>query len=99
MCGGTRALDALLHLDFFAAFCFNPFVLLVVLLAVVLDVIALVRLLRGETRLLVLPGWGWVVLAVLLIVWAVLRNYLMIAHGYDPVGDLGAFWQGIRRVI
>ena len=97
LCGGTRAVDALLHLDVAAALRFNPFVVFSAVLAVGLDIVALVRLLKGETRLLVMPEWGWVVLVILMLVYTVLRNYLMIAHGYDPVGDLGAFWQGLRR--
>ncbi|MBR3895054.1 MAG: DUF2752 domain-containing protein [Clostridia bacterium] len=97
LCGGTRALEALLHFDLLAAFRFNFFVAFVAVLAAVLDVIALIRLLRGKERLLILPGWGWIALAVFMILYAVLRNYLMIAHGYDPVGDLGRFWQGLRR--
>ncbi len=97
LCGGTRALDALLHFDLLAALRFNSFVAFAAVLAVVLDLIALARLLRGESRLLIFPNWAWIALAVLMLVYAILRNYLMIAHGYDPVGDLGGFWQAIRK--
>ena len=97
LCGGTRALTALLRFDLLAAFRFNFFVAFTAVLAVVLDLIALIRLLRGKERLLILPNWGWVALALFMIVYAVLRNYLMIAHGIDPVGDLGIFWNALRR--
>lgn len=91
-CGGTRALAALLRLDVVSALRFNPFLVLVAVLAVAFDVWALVRLLRGKKELLPLPGWFWIVSVVLMIVYAVLRNYLMIVHGYDPTGDLVNFW-------
>ena len=46
-CGGTRALAALLRLDVVSALRFNPFLVLVAVLAVAFDVWALVRLLRA----------------------------------------------------
>ena len=97
LCGGTRAVESLLHLDVAAALRFNPFVVFVILLAVIFDIIALVRLLRGKARLFVFPEWGWIVLVAVMVAYLVLRNYLMIAHGYDPVGDLGAFWRRLRK--
>lgn len=97
LCGGTRAMDALLHLDVVAALRFNPLVVVLTALAIAFDTVALIRLLKGETRLWIFPDWGWIVLVALMIAYTVLRNYLMIAHGYDPVGDLGAFWQGVRK--
>lgn len=90
-------MDALLHLDVVAALRFNPLVVVLVALAIAFDTVALIRLLKGETRLWIFPDWGWIVLIALMIAYTVLRNYLMIAHGYDPVGDLGAFWQGLRK--
>lgn len=97
LCGGTRAANALLHLDIVAALRFNPLVVVLVVLAIVLDIVALVRLLKGKSKLLLFPEWGWIALVALMIAYTVLRNYLMIAHGYDPVGDLGVFWQGLRK--
>lgn len=97
LCGGTRAVSALLRFDLAAAFANNAFVVILVFLALALDVWALIRLLRGHRNLLPLPGWVWIVLAVAMILYAVLRNYLMIAHGIDPVGDLGVFWKALKR--
>ena len=91
-CGGTRSVGALLRFDVVSAMRYNALVPPLVLLGLVLDVFALVRLLRGEKRLLRLPKWSWIAAIAVLIAYAVLRNYLMIAHGYDPVGDLGRFW-------
>lgn len=97
LCGGTRAVSSLLRLEIAEAFSYNAFVVLLVIVAIGLDVWAFVRLLRGHTNLLPLPGWIWIVFAVLLILYGVLRNYLMIARGVDPVGDLGVFWNGFRQ--
>ena len=92
LCGGTRAIAALLRLDFVSAFAFNPFVTLSLLVALGLDVCALIRLLQGKSDLFPIPGWFWVIMTILMIVYAVLRNYLMIAYGYDPTGDLVFIW-------
>ena len=92
-CGGTRAAAALLRLDLAAALAANPLVTLLALAAIVLDLVALIRLLRGHTELIRLPAWLWIPLLVLFLAWGVLRNYLLIAHGYDPLGDLIGFWR------
>ena len=92
LCGGTRAVAALLRLEFTEALRCNAFVVMAVLSVVVMDVVALVRLIRKKERLLPLPSWSWIPYVALLLLYAVLRNYLMIAHGYDPTGDLGFIW-------
>ena len=94
LCGGTRAVEALLRFDLVTAWNNNAFVVLVAFAVLVLDLVALIRLLCGCQKILPIPDWSWIVAVVLMILYAVLRNYLMIAHGYDPVGDLGAFWRG-----
>ena len=92
LCGGTRAVEALLRLQFAEAFSYNPLVVVGIVIFLVLDVIALIRLFRGKENLYPIPGWAWVAGAVLLVCYGVLRNYLMIRHGYDPTGDLVRFW-------
>ncbi len=94
LCGGTRAVESLLRLDFVGAFRANAVVVILILLLIALEIVALVRLLRGHERLLPLPRWSWIVLLVLLLGFAVLRNWLMIARGIDPTGDLGQVWNG-----
>ena len=91
-CGGTRSVGALLRLDFALAFQYNALIPILLILMIALDIVALVRLLRGERKLLPLPNQSWIFGIVVLVGYAILRNYLMIAHGYDPVGDLGVFW-------
>ncbi len=96
LCGGTRALSAFLHLDFRLAWQYNALVTVMLCFAIVLDVVALIRLLRGKQKLLPLPERFWIVLVILMLLYGILRNFLMIAYGYDPVGDLAWFWQAIR---
>ena len=88
LCGGTRALEALLHLDLLTAFRYNALVVILAFIVLILDIWGLIRLLSGKNVLIPLKGWCWVALSVLVVIYAFLRNYLMIVHGYDPVGDL-----------
>ncbi len=92
LCGGTRALEAILHGDLALAFAYNPYVIVLGLVAIALDAVALVRLLRKKEPLLPYMRYAWVVFLVSAVLFAVLRNYMMISGGYDPIGDLGSFW-------
>lgn len=92
LCGGTRAVRELLRLQLGKAFSYNPVVVLGILVFLVLDVIALVRLLRGKSKLYRIPTWGWIVAVTILVTYGILRNYLMIRWGNDPTGDLVRFW-------
>ncbi|MBQ7334872.1 MAG: DUF2752 domain-containing protein [Clostridia bacterium] len=96
VCGGTRAVDALLHLDVVGALRYNPLVTIGILILLIADFVAWVRFFRHEPPFLRFPQWSWVVMAVVLVGYAVLRNYLMIAHGIDPTGDLVDFWNSVR---
>lgn len=97
VCGGTRAVEAILRLNFVAAFQWNAYVTLLVLLILSLDVIAWIRYARKKEPLLRIPAWGWIAFVLSLIGYFILRNYLMIAHGIDPTGDLGAFWKVVFK--
>ncbi len=92
LCGGTRAVASLLRFDLIGAFQCNAYVTLLVVVLLVLDILALVRLMQGKDRLLPVRRWLWILLIILLPLYCILRNYLMIAHGIDPVGDLGVIW-------
>lgn len=97
LCGGTRAVSALLRLRFAAAFHANAYVVLLAGVALAHYILAWVRLLRGEQKLFRFLAWEWIAVGVLLVVWGVVRNLLMVYVGYDPLGDLGVFWNGIRQ--
>lgn len=98
MCGGTRAIEELLHFRLIRALSCNPYVMGSLFLLIGFDIAAFVRLGRGRERIYEIPSWLWIVMAVCLVIWGILRNYLMIAHGYDPLGDLGDFWSEQRFV-
>ena len=98
MCGGTRAVAALVRFDFLAAWNYNAFVVLLAFVVFALDVWAWVRYAQKKEPLIVLPKWIWIVLAVALLTFFILRNVLMIFFGIDPTGDLVYFWDAIRAV-
>lgn len=99
LCGGTRAVMALLRLDLVAAFSYNAFVTVMAFVLIGLDVVAWVRYFQKKEVLLRLPGWCWIAATVVMILYWILRNYLVIAHGIDPTGDLGSIWAAIRAYL
>lgn len=98
MCGGTRAVAALVRFDFLAAWNYNAFVVLLAFVVLAFDVWAWVRYAQKKEPLIVLPKWSWIVLAVSLLTFFILRNVLMIFFGIDPTGDLVYFWDAIRAL-
>lgn len=95
LCGGTRAIEALLRLDPLAALSYNAYVVLLLALLLILDGFAWGRFVRGRDPFPRIPAWGWVALAVSLVTFWLLRNLLMILCGFDPTGDLGRLWQAL----
>ncbi len=96
LCGGTRAVMALLRLDVVSAFCYNAFVTVMAFVILTLDVVAWVRYFQKKDVLLRLPKWSWITASAILLAYWILRNYLVIVHGIDPTGDLAPFWVAIR---
>ena len=92
-CGGTRALEAMLRLDILQAIRFNALVVLLVLALFAWNVLALIRLLRGEKALYRIPVWSWIAVGGAILLFGIVRNVLMIAWGIDPLGDLLIFWK------
>ena len=97
VCGGTRAVDSLLRLDLFSAFAFNPFVSACILALLAVDIVAWARFFQKKRPLFPVPAWVWICLAASMLLYGVLRNYLMIAHGIDPTGDLVGFWNAVMK--
>ncbi|MBE6555955.1 MAG: DUF2752 domain-containing protein [Ruminococcaceae bacterium] len=96
LCGGTRAFSKLLTLSVVEAFSLNPAVLLAALIALALDLRAFFLLLRGSSAPL-LPS-RLVLLAVSYFVgYTVLLNSALL-FGFDLVGDLAHFWNGLSTV-
>ena len=98
MCGGTRAVAALVRFDFLAAWNYNAFVVLLAFVVFALDVWAWVRYAQKKEPLIVLPRWSWIAFVVALVAFFILRNVLMIFFGIDPTGDLVYFWDALRAL-
>ena len=95
LCGGTRAVAALVRLDIQAAWNYNAFVTVFAFIGIALDVWAWVRYFQKKEPLIILPKWSGVVFWILFFTYFVLRNCLMIFFGIDPTGDLVYFWDAI----
>ena len=72
-CGGTRMVLSLLHLDFYQAFRYNPF--LFILLIAGFFYLFFMAIYYQKKRVFILPSiQSWIILIVLLLVYAVMRN-------------------------
>ncbi len=91
-CGGTRAFDALLQLDFGAAVRYNVFLVSLPVMLAALDLLMLVMILKNKRSIARCAITALCIVALWLVVFFVCRNLLMIFAGFDPVGDLGAYW-------
>ena len=97
LCGGTRAIDAMLHLDVLGALRLNAFVVGLTVWLLILDVLAWVRYFRKQPIFYPLRRWVWGLVVALFLLFGIGRNYLMIAHGIDPMGDLVPLWNALLR--
>ena len=92
MCGGTRAVEALLRLQFLQALRANAMIVFLLLAFVAWDIRAAVRLWKGKAQIYRVPTWTWIALGAAFLLFGILRNVLMIVWGMDPLGDLGVIW-------
>ena len=90
LCGGTRALLAILSFDLPAAVRYNFAVMAAIPAVFFLELRALYLLWRGVDKPL-LPRVLLPVTVAYLIVWMLVRNTAMLL-GVDPTGDHAAFW-------
>lgn len=91
-CGGTRAIGALLRCDIIDAFRLNPFVPIAAILFICYDLRAAIAIARGEKLVVKVHNAVWISVAVFLILMTVARNIALVCFGYDPIGDLLAYW-------
>ena len=98
LCGGTRALAALIRFDFAAAWNYNAFVVILAVIALGIDIWAWVRYAQKKEPLVIFPNWAWIVFCAVLVFYFILRNVLMIFFSVDPTGDLGYFWDAMRAI-
>lgn len=87
-CGGTRAVRALIRLDFGQSLYYNPIVILLFLYFLILIVNQIIEVIHPEKpkncRVKVIAGKT---LLAFIICFAILRNYLLIFQGIDMLGD------------
>lgn len=97
LCGGTRAVDAILHFRFAESMRANPVVVLLIFAFLICDLIVFLQLLMKKERILKIPKYAWIVLLVALVLYGILRNVLLIGFEIDPLGDLVLFWKAIKQ--
>ncbi|MBQ2734420.1 MAG: DUF2752 domain-containing protein [Clostridia bacterium] len=92
LCGGTRAVKALLHVDFGAALRYNAAVVAGIAVFLCIETIAWVCFLMKKEPPVRIGKRFWIACASVAALFFVGRNILMIACGIDPIGDLGGLW-------
>ena len=92
LCGGTRAVDELLHFHLLESLRFHPLVLVFAVLIGIWYILAWIRLIRGKSLIIEIPKPLSISLTVALVAFWILRNLLLIVFQIDPVGDLVGFW-------
>lgn len=98
VCGGTRALYALMHLDIIGSVIYNPLCLFLAVCTVCFDLHAFVALLKNRPVILRVGKWFAVATTAILILTFIVRNLLLVLLAFDPIGDLGGFWQAYRII-
>lgn len=94
-CGITRSLWYLMKLDIVSSFVFSPFVLAAVTAFVYCDVKAFVSLIKGKEHIVYISPWISRTLVAVLLLTFIVRNILLVFCGYDPLGNIGEFWEYI----
>ena len=93
LCGGTRAIFALLEFDLISAIKYNSFLFYLALAFIAYDIKACIWAFNGKIDAFVVPKWLVWVTSVLFVAFFIGRNLLMIAWGIDPIGDLVGCWR------
>lgn len=88
-CGCTRALGALLRGDIIDALLSNPFVPATVFIAVYYEWRFLAACRDPHKKV---PSWPFIVYAFSLLIFAALRDLLLVFFGIDHLGDLLQYW-------
>lgn len=88
-CGGTRALEHLLHLRFMQSLLCNPLVLFMAISLIYYWLKALIELIRqhGDAFFSIHLGFLWAFL-IILVSFFFIRNFLLLKFGIDYLGEL-----------
>lgn len=92
-CGGTHAMEALLHFDFAASIQYNPLVLYMVVCVLYYYIKTLVLLIKnhGTAEYSMHLGYLWGFVALMVLVFVV-RNLLVVYCHIDYLGELAQYW-------
>lgn len=91
-CGGTRAVVALFRGQLLSSLAYHPLSLYLVVGFICFDVQTAIAIRKDSPHVLHIPNWYlWGMLIIAATVFIV-RNYLLIVHGWDNLGDLLPFW-------
>ncbi len=87
-CGGTRAVSYLLSGAIFSALKANALVVLAVAYGLFFNIFAIISYIRGREKILPFKPshCAWIIL--IIFAFTVLRNVLLYAFHFDPLGDL-----------
>ena len=92
LCGGTRAFMAIIRFDIVSALKYNAFAVYLFALAIYYEIKSGIMAFRGNNKAFSLPVWLLCLTGGLFVLYFVGRNLLMIFFGFDPTGDLVAYW-------
>lgn len=87
-CGGTRAIFALLSGKLLTSLYYNPAIVLGVVLVMHYEVGVLLTLIKKNGKRYYCTNWSPVIVCLaILVVFTIVRNYLLIGCGYDMLQD------------
>ena len=87
ICGGTRAIAALMRLNISEAIKCNAFVVFLIVIFIYYDISSLVAIIRGKDKVLNISKQMKIAVLLVLSVFFIVRNIALVL-GYDYLGDL-----------
>ena len=92
-CGGTRAVNELLHFHFIKSFLSNPIVIYLAGVFLYYYVGTTLAVWCKGRRIFFRAGnWIWIAGVSIIVLNTILRNYLAIIYGIDYLGDIASYW-------
>ena len=92
LCGGTRAMIALVQGHVWQSLCYNPLSAYLSAGFLYFDIVAAVRIQKDHPTPLSIPTWYWIVGIVMAVLVFLVRNVALIGFGLDNLGDLVGYW-------
>ena len=78
-CGGTRMIGAILQLDFYQAFRYNPLLFILVITGILYFIYMIVHYIKKK-EILIPSLKVWIIILILLIIYMILRNIPMFSY-------------------